>query len=120
MGANGFAVEFPHGTAHLCWQVGLENKSVAYVLGRSLSEVEYWWSVATGLPVGTDPTEQELAARVAEIEGGWTDEIRAKAKDRQEFRESSAVVKGAKNSRASAYWRAKRKTEGASNGMDAG
>lgn len=120
MAERGRGEPFDLGLAHLCWQIGLGHESTAYVLRRSVSEVSYWWSVATGLPVGDDPDEEELRRRIAEVESGWSPEVREQARLRQEWRPSSTVVKEASHSRASAYWRNKGRHEGATNGMDAG
>jgi len=118
---RGRAKPFDLSLAHLCWQIGLGMESTAYVLGRSVTEVSYWWSVLTGLPVGDDPDEEQMGRLVAEIQSGWSPEVREQARRCQDWRESSTVVKSASNSRAAAYWRAKGANKEVSHvGMDAG
>ena len=121
MAETGYAAPFDISLAHLCWQIGLSHESTAYVMRRSVTEVSYWWSVLTGLPVGDDPDEEQMGRLVAEIQSGWSPEVREQARRCQDWRESSTVVRSASNSRAAAYWRAKNSSKEASHvGTDAG
>ena len=90
----GAAVPFDLPLAELCWGIGLSLPATAGVLLRSVSEVEYRWSVFTGLPVGNDPSPELLEERRLEVEAGWTAEQREQARLRVARRESSAVVRG--------------------------
>lgn len=79
------------GLVDLCFELGLSAERTAEVAGISKSDAWHSWSVKTGLPVLSDPPPEELERLVAEIQSGWTDEVREMARRHETNRPSSKV-----------------------------
>jgi hypothetical protein len=79
------------GLVDLCFELGLSAERTAEVAGISKSDAWHLWSVRTGLPVLTDPPPDEIERLVAEIQSGWSDEVREMARRHETNRPSSTV-----------------------------
>jgi hypothetical protein len=79
------------GLVDLCFELGLSAERTAEVAGISKSDAWHLWSVRTGLPVLTDPPPDEIERLVAEIQSGWSDEVREMARRHETNRPSSKV-----------------------------
>jgi hypothetical protein len=70
---------------------GFDRAEIARRTRQGRSNVDYAWSVVTGLPLENDPTPEVIDQMTAAIRGGWTHEQEVAAR-RGEQRDSSSAI----------------------------
>jgi hypothetical protein len=70
---------------------GLDRAQIAKTTRQARANVDYAWSVVTGLPLENDPDPDSIERMTAAIRGGWTHEQEVAAR-RGEHRDSSSAI----------------------------